>query len=104
MLVVTPRQTSSGLIIMVRDGQLQLVYPQAGWLDLKRVARFWRLSLRKRLSPRFERWGRELVHRANIGSDAGRAASLIDEFFDAIFRISGAFTLDFTRQGWTPAA
>jgi hypothetical protein len=104
MLVLTPRQTSNGLIVMVRNAELQVVYPQAGWLDWKRVGRFWLFSLRMRLSPRFERWGRELIHRANLGSDATRAANLIDEFFGAIFQMSGPFALKFTRQGWAPLA
>ena len=102
MLVIRPRLTSNGLIIMVRAGNLQLVYPQAGWLDLARVARFWLCGRRNQLSPRLERWGRELVHRVNLGSDARRATEWVDEFFAAVYRTSGPFALEFTRQGWGP--
>src|SRR5947209_2470051 len=74
MLVITPRSTSNGLIVMVRSGSLQLFYAQAGWFDLERVIRFWLCCLRKKLSPRFERWGAELMHRAALGSDPARAS------------------------------
>ncbi|SRR6266571_4076313 len=104
MLVVTPRRTSSGLIVMVEGATLLLFYPQAGWQDLKRAWRFWLCGLRNRLSPRFEQWGRQLVHRVALGSDPARATKLIDEFFAAVYRASGPFALDFTRQGWAPSA
>ncbi|SRR6266567_3781331 len=102
MLVVTPRQTSNGLIVMVRDGNLQLVYPQAGWFDLRRVARFWWFAWRKRLSPRFQRWGKELIHRVSLGSDATIALRLIDDFFAAVHHTTGPFALDFHRSGLGP--
>ncbi|SRR6266550_90810 len=104
MLVIRPRLTSNGLIVMVDGAKLLLIYPQAGWQDIRRVWRFWLCGLRNRLSPRFERWGRQLVHRVTLGSDPARAATWIDGFFDAVYSTSGPFALDFTRQGWAPSA
>ncbi len=101
-LVITPRRTSNGLIVMVEAAELRLVYPQAGWHDLARVWRFWLCGLRNRLSPRPQRWGRELVHRVTLGSDPHRASKWIDEFFAAVYNMSGPFALNFTRQGWGP--
>jgi|SRR6266566_2449150 len=101
-LVITPRQTSNGLLVMMRDGTLQLVYPQTGWLDVVRVSRFWLCALKHRLSPQFESWGKVKVHRVSLGSDATRAATWIDDFFAVVFRISGPFALNFLRQGWGP--
>ena len=100
MLVITPRRTSDGLIVMVEAAKLRLVYPQAGWQDIPRVSRFWLCGLRNKLSPRLERWGRELVHRVTLGSDPSRATQWIDQFFAAVYNTSGPFALDFTRQGW----
>jgi hypothetical protein len=102
MLVITPRRTSHGLIVMVEAAKLRLAYPQAGWQDIGRVWRFWLCGLRNRLSPRLERWGGELVHRVTLGSDPPRASQWIDEFFAAVYNTSGPFALDFTRQGWGP--
>jgi hypothetical protein len=102
MLVIRPRHTSNGLIIMVEANRLLLVYPQAGWLDVGLVWRFWRCGYKNKLSPRFERWGRELVHLVTLGSDPSHAAERIDEFFASVFNTSGPFALDFTRQGWAP--
>jgi len=102
MLVIRPRRTSHGLIVMVEGAKLLLVYPQAGWRDIRRVWRFWLCGLGNRLWPRPERWGRQLVHRVTLGSDPGRATKWIDEFFAAVYSTSGPFALDFTRQGWGP--
>jgi len=102
MLVIRPRRTSNGLLVMVEAGKLRLVYPPAGWLDVVRVWHFWRCGLRNKLSPRPKRWGRELVHRVTLGSDPSRASQLIDEFFAAVYDTSGQFALDFLRQGWLP--
>ena len=104
MLVIRPRRTSNGLIVMVEGSKLLLVYSQASWQDLRRVWRFWLCGLRNRLSPRLERWGRQLVHRVTLGSDPLRATTLIDDFFAAVYKTSGPFALDFTRQGWAPSA
>ena len=104
MLVIRPRRTSNGLIVMVEGSKLLLVYSQASWQDLRRVWRFWLCGLRNRLSPRLERWGRQLVHRVTLGSDPLRATTLIDDFFAATYKTSGPFALDFTRQGWAPSA
>ena len=101
-LSLTPRRTSNLLLVMVRAGSLQLVYPQDGWFDWARVARFWRCGLRQKLWPRVESWGKMLAHRVNLGSDANRAAMRVDEFFAAVYQMSGPFALDFTRQGWGP--
>jgi hypothetical protein len=103
MLTVTAQQTSCGLIIMVRDGALQLIYPQGSWLDL-RIARFWSFALRNRLSPRFEDWGKEKIHRLNLGKDPVSAAELVDRSFRAVYGMVGPFALRFRRQGWGPAA
>ena len=102
MLTITPLRTSNGLIVMVEAAKLRLVYPQAGWLDIRRVWRFWRCGLRNRLSPHFQRWGRELVHRVTLGSDPSRASQWIDEFFAAVYDTSGSFALEFFRTGWGP--
>ncbi len=102
MLVIRPRRTSDGLIIMVESATLRLVYAQAGWRDIGRVWRFWICGLRNRLSPRFQRWGRVLVHRVSLGSDPARASQWIDDFFAAVYDRSGPFALTFTRQGWGP--
>src|SRR6266576_5440750 len=67
-LVITPRQTSNGLLVMMRDGTLQLVYPQTGWLDGVRVGRFWLCALKHKLLPQFESWGKVKVHRVSLGS------------------------------------
>src|SRR6185503_16356279 len=72
-LVIRPRRTSNGLLVMVEAGKLRLVYPQAGWLDGVRVWRFWSCGLRNRLSPQPKRWGREIVHRVTLGTDPLRA-------------------------------
>ena len=101
-LVIRPRRTSNGLLVMVEAGKLRLVYPQAGWLDFVRVWHFWRCGLRNKLSPRPKRWGHELVHRVTLGTDPSRATQLIDEFFAAVYDTSGQFALDFLRQGWLP--
>ena len=102
MLVIRPRRTSDGLIVMVEAAKLRLVYPQAGWQDIGRAWRFWLCGLRNRLSHRSQRWGRELVHRVTLGSDPARASQWIDEFFAAVYGTSGPFALDFTRQGGGP--
>ena len=102
-LSITPRQTSDLLLVMVRAGSLQLVYPQDGWFDVVRVVRFWRCGLRHKLSPRVENWGKMLAHRVNLGPDAGRAALRIDEFFAAVYQASGPFALEFTRRGFGPS-
>ena len=102
MLVIRPRRTLNGLLVMVEADKLRLVYPQAGWFDVGRVWRFWRCGFRNKLSPRPIRWGRELVHRVTLGSDPTRASQLIDEFFAAVYGTSGPFALDFLRQGWLP--
>src|SRR6267378_7868520 len=102
MLVIRPCRTSNGLIVMVEADELRLVYPQAGWLDIGRVWRFWRCGLRNKLSPRPQRWGREIIHRVTLGSDPSRASQLIDEFFAAVYDTSGPFALDSLRQGWAP--
>ena len=104
MLVITPRLTSNGLIVMVRSGTLQLIYPQAGWFDLPRVVRFWMCGLRNKLSPRFVRWGAQVVHRVSLASDPTSASAQIDEFFKAVYGMSGPFALDFTRLGWQPTS
>src|SRR2546429_9593455 len=102
LLFITPRRTSNGLIVMVEAAKLRLVYPQAGWQDMGRAWRFWRCGLRNKLSPRLQRWGREIVHRVTLGSDPPRASQWIDEFFAAVYNTSGPFAIDFTRQGWGP--
>lgn len=89
MLVITPRRTSSGLIVMVRDGKLQLIYVQAGRFDFRRAGRFWLYSLSNHLPARFERWGKELIHRVTLGSDPIGASARIDDFFAAVYKISG---------------
>src|SRR5438093_739227 len=72
-LVIRPRRTSNGLLVMVEAGKLRLVYPQAGWLDFVRVWHFWRCGLRNKLSPRPKRWGHELVHRVALGTPTTRS-------------------------------
>ena len=101
-LVIRPRRTSNGLLVMVEGGKLRLIYPQAGWLDVVRVWHFWSCGLRNSLSPRPKRWGREIVHRVTLGTDPLRASQLIDEFFAVVYGTSGPFALDFLRQGWLP--
>lgn len=104
MLVITARRTTSGLIVMVRDGALQLIYPQAGWLDFRRAGRFWLCGMRTHSSPRVERWGKEVIHRVTLGRDLTDALDRIDDFFAAVYQITGPFALDFNRMGWQPAS
>ncbi len=99
MLVIRPRQTLDGLIVIAEAGMLRLLYHQAGWSDVGRVWCFWLCGLRNRLAPRFHRWGRQLVHRVSLGSDPTRASQWIDEFFNVVYNRSGPFALDFMRLG-----
>ena len=69
LLVITPLQTLDWLVVVPEAGMLRLLYYQVGRRDVGRVWRFWLCGLRNRLSPRFRRWGRQLVHRVSLGSD-----------------------------------
>ena len=102
MLVISPRLTSDRMIVMVEAATLRLVYPRAGLKNIGQVWRFWLCGLRNRLSPRLQRWGRVFIHRVDLGSDPDRASQWIDQFFAVVYKRSGPFALDFTRQGWGP--
>jgi hypothetical protein len=96
LLVITPRETLDWLVVVAEAGMLRLLY---GWRDVGRVWRFWLRGLRNRLSPRFRRWGRHLVHRVSLGSDPTRASQWIDEFFNVVYNRSGPFALDIMHLG-----
>jgi len=102
MLVISPRQTSDRMIVMVEADKLRLVYPKAGSQNIGQVWRFWLCGLRNRLSPRVQRWGRVFVHRVTLGTDPAHATQLIDKFFAVVYDREGPFALDFKRQGWGP--
>jgi hypothetical protein len=102
MLYLRVRLTSHDLIVMAEAGAVLLCYAQTGWLDVRGPWRFWRFGTRNKLSPRFERWGRQLVHLVALGSDAVRASQWIEECFATVYNLSGPYALEFTRQGWSP--
>jgi hypothetical protein len=103
MLVVTVRNTSNGLLVGIRNGQISLDYPKAGWLDVARARKFRSFCKASGFATRRETWGKERVLRANIGVDASRAADTIDACFSAVYGESGPFGLDLRGFGWQPS-
>ena len=104
MLVITVRGTCDGLMAGIKDKEFNLDYPHAGWLDFVRVHRFATLCKTRRLSLRTERWGKERVSRAVIGSIAADVVEIIDRCFMAVYHHSGLFDLDLRGFGWQPSS
>ena len=104
MLVITVRGTCDGLMAGIKENGYSLDYPHAGWLDFVRVHRFAAFCRTRGLSLRMERWGKERVSRAAIGSIAVDAVEVIDRCFAAVYHHSGPFDLDLRGFGWQPAS
>jgi hypothetical protein len=103
MLVMTVRNTSNGLLAGFAGDAFSLDYPIAGWLDFLRTRRFRSFCEQHGFAARRERWGRERVVRANIGSSAADAAEAIDACFAAVYGESGSFGLELRGFGWQPS-
>jgi hypothetical protein len=104
MLVITVRGTCDGLMAGIKEREFSLDYPHAGWLDFVRVHRFATFCRTRGLSLRTERWGKERVSRAAIGSIAVDAVEIIDRCFAAVYHHSGPFDLDLRGFGWQPSS
>lgn len=100
MLVMTVRNTSNGLLAGVVGNVFSLDYPIAGWLDFARTRRFRSFCKQGGFAIRRERWGRERVIRAGVGSSATRAAEAIDACFTAVYGEQGSFGLELRGFGW----
>jgi len=104
MLVMTVRGTSDGLMAGIKAREFSLDYPHSGWLDFVRVQRFATFGRTRGLSLRTEKWGKERVSRAAIGSIAVDAVEIIDRCFAAVYHHSGFFDLDLRGFGWQPGS
>jgi hypothetical protein len=102
MLVITVRGTSDGLLAGIKEKGFSLDYPRVGWLDFVRAHRFASFCRRRGLSLRTERWGKERVSRAAIGSITVDAVQTIDECLTAVYHHSGPFGLELRGFGWQP--
>jgi hypothetical protein len=100
ILFMTAVGTSDGLLAGVEDGVLQLDYPRAGIFDFRRVFRFRQYCATYGYRIRTERWGKELIYRAGIGSAPIVAADAIDGCFTAVYGKRGPFALEFRPVGW----
>ena len=104
MLVMTVRTTANGLLAGIEGDVFSLDYPKAGWLDFIRAGRFESFCKERRLLTHRERWGRERVIRAAIGSNPVTAAETIDACFCAVYGESGPFGLELRGFGWQPSS
>ena len=104
MVVMTVRGTHDGLLAGINNKGFSLDYPHGGWLDFVRIHRFTTFCRTSGLSLRTERWGKERVSRAAIGSIAVDALEIIDRCFAAIYYHSGPFDLDLRGFGWQPSS
>jgi len=103
MLVMTVRNTSSGLLAGINGDVFSLDYPIAGWLDFVRTRDFKLFCSQRGFLTRKVRWGKERVIRAAIGSNVAQAADVIDACFLAVYGESGAFGLELRGFGWQPS-
>ena len=103
MLIMTVRNTSSGLLAGIVGDAFSLDYPIAGWLDFIRTRRFRSFCKQRGFATRRERWGSERVIRAAIGSSAADAAEAIDACFTAVYGERGSFGLELRGFGWQPS-
>jgi hypothetical protein len=103
MLFVTARGTSCGVVAGINDGAFTLDYVKAGWLEFLGPRRFKSFCKAQGLSTERQRWGKERVVRARIGSDVAKATDIIDGCFGAVFGISGPFGLLLNGYGWRPS-
>ena len=103
MLVITVRNTSNGLLAGICGNMLSLDYPVAGWLDFVRTRNFKSFCNQRGFVTRKERWGKERVIRATIGSNVEQVADAIDACFEAVYGESGAFGLELRGFGWQPS-
>jgi hypothetical protein len=103
MLFVTARSTSCGLVAGINDTTFTLDYVLSGWLDLLGPRRFKSVCEGRGLPTERQRWGKERVVRASIGSDPTKAADIIDACFGAVFGISGSFGLLLSGFGRRPS-
>jgi hypothetical protein len=104
MLVMTVRTTSNGLTAGINGGVFSLDYPRAGWLDFSRAKRFESFCKQQGFPTHKEKWGKERIIRAAIGSSAIDAAAAIDACFCAVYGESGAFGLQLRGFGWQPSS
>jgi hypothetical protein len=103
MLIMTVRSTSNGLIAGIDGDVFSLDYPKAGWLDFIRTKRFESFCKQRGFQTRQQRWGKERVIRAAIGTNAAQAATTIDACFSVVYGESGEFGLELRGFGWQPS-
>jgi hypothetical protein len=103
ILFMTVRTTSDGLLAGIADSIFKLDYPRAGLLDFRRTNRFVSFCKARGLPLSKQRWGKERIYRASIGTDIDQALELIDECFDWVYDHKGPFAADFRPFGWSPA-
>jgi len=105
MLIMRPRGTSNGLIVVRETDGLRLCYPHFSWHEFRLPMRCWRFALRMSLRPRFARWGKGLITSMQLGVDPASAAAIVERCYNFVFDQPSPFWLEFQGSSWqAPAA
>jgi hypothetical protein len=99
-LFITVRETNHMLVVILRNGVLDLGYPHKGRRDFFGSHRFSSFCKKRGFLLRKESWATTRMSCAPIGSIAQDAAQTIGDCFSSVYGVSGPFGLNLQGMGW----
>jgi len=100
ILFVNVEGSSKHFLVGLNAGQFSLDYAHEGWFHLLYKHRFISFCKSRNFSIQSERWGKERVTRAGIGTAEETAVEIIQTCFKEVFGLSGQYKLKLLQIGW----